>query len=28
VAISEEFRFEEQAGEVVILSAKLHDTTT
>jgi tRNA(Ile)-lysidine synthase len=26
VAISEEFRFEEQAGEVVILSAKLHDT--
>lgn len=28
VAISEEFRFEEQAGDVVILSAKLHDTTT
>jgi tRNA(Ile)-lysidine synthase len=28
VAISEEFRFEEQADDVVILSAKLHDTTT
>jgi tRNA(Ile)-lysidine synthase len=28
VAISEEFRFEDHAGDVVILSAKLHDTTT